>query len=772
MSNECILCGCIYRPGSDDLVNFQNVINSIKKSYNYFSKTKIYTEVLICGDFNFPSLNSIWNSCYESVCIGEKERQFLECIEECYLTQHVKKPTFQLNGTKLTNILDLVFTASPFRIFSLVHMDPLGKTKRGHHVLNFNFNYQLHNRKNESITTRRVYMKGNYHEFSKYLNEFNWSHEFTGLNVDQCYESFIRTIEYGCKDFIPSFNQKTTESKKSLWMNKELKHEIRLKHLKEEYKLKNKLVKKLVKITIQKYENKIATESKKNPKQVYAYINSKLKAKDHIRAISIENNEISTDSQVIANQLNRFFNSVFINESLTNMPTCENITEKICPTLLFNEKDIKKRLLNLNVHKSPGINRIHPMFLSKCADSLARPLCMIFNQSFLTGTLPTSWLKANITPIFKNGDRLNALQNNIKSKNCVTNLLKTLDIITEAINCGKCVDVAFLDFSKAFDSVPHSRLLLKLKSFGIVGKLLQWCKAFLANRKQRVVFRLFESEWETVRSGVPQGSVLGPLLFIIYINDVTKKLNNKAKLYADDLKIIAVLEKNKKNNSLQLDLDILTGLKDETEIIQHGLIVTSLERDLGVYISDNLKWEDHIEKMIIEKIQQKATKFGYKKKKDSYEQRLEKMDLQNLSKRREKGDLIQMYKFMNKIDTINWHREPEVLGRLTRGHNQRLRRQYAQNFLPRHHFFTNRIVENWNCLDSEVVNANSKAMERKKYLNEDNSNRTIETRRFLFTKAKELLAEDCSYHYACELKEILPKNGDENKKIKKYEQIF
>nr|XP_047141058.1 uncharacterized protein LOC124816081 [Hydra vulgaris] len=92
----------------------------------------------------------------------------------------------------------------------------------------------------------------------------------------------------------------------------------------------------------------------------------------------------------------------------------------------------------------------------------------------------------------------------IKSKNCVTNLLETLDIITEAINCGKCVDVAFLDFSKAFDSVPHSRLLLKLKSFGIVGKLLQWCKAFLANRKQRVVLGLFESERETVRSGVPQ----------------------------------------------------------------------------------------------------------------------------------------------------------------------------------------------------------------------------------------------------------------------------
>ncbi|XP_065660380.1 uncharacterized protein LOC136084190 [Hydra vulgaris] len=233
-----------------------------------------------------------------------------------------------------------------------------------------------------------------------------------------------------------------------------------------------------------------------NPKQVYAYINSKLKVKDHIKAISTGNNEISTDSKVIANQLNRFFNSAFINESQTNMPTCESITEKICPTPLFKKEGIKKRLLYLNVRKSIGIDKIHPMFLSKCADSLARPLCVIFNCSFLSGTLPTSWLKANITPIFKNGDRLHEgnyrsisltsvvckliesividttrnhlIKNNliiteqhgfVKSKNCATNLLETLDIITESINGGKCVDVAFLDFSKAFDSVPHSKLL-------------------------------------------------------------------------------------------------------------------------------------------------------------------------------------------------------------------------------------------------------------------------------------------------------------------------
>nr|XP_047146125.1 uncharacterized protein LOC124818997 [Hydra vulgaris] len=173
----------------------------------------------------------------------------------------------------------------------------------------------------------------------------------------------------------------------------------------------------------------------------------------------------------------------------------------------------------------------------------------------------------------------------IKSKNCVINLLETLDIITEAINCGKCVDVAFLDFSKAFDSVPHSRLLLKLKSFGIVGKLLQWCKAFLANRKQRVVLGLFESEWETVRSGVPQGSLDLDILF-----NWTKRW-----LISFNKDKCKIMHFGRDNPKIKYNLKYNAT---ETEIIQHGLIVTSLERDLGVYISDNLKWEDHIEKML------------------------------------------------------------------------------------------------------------------------------------------------------------------------------
>ena len=108
----------------------------------------------------------------------------------------------------------------------------------------------------------------------------------------------------------------------------------------------------------------------------------------------------------------------------------------------------------------------------------------------------------------------------VPNKSCVTNLLETLDLITQELENGNCVDEALLDFAKAFDSVPHNRLCLKLSLYGINGKLLAWCKEFLSHRLQRVVLGDVVSDWVEVTSRVPQGSVLGPILFVVYINDI------------------------------------------------------------------------------------------------------------------------------------------------------------------------------------------------------------------------------------------------------------
>jgi retron-type reverse transcriptase len=206
--------------------------------------------------------------------------------------------------------------------------------------------------------------------------------------------------------------------------------------------------------------------------------------------------------------------------------------------------------------------------------------------------MPREWKEANVTPLFKKGSRfersnyrpvsltstickilesiirdkvMKYLQLNklivpsqhgfVPNKACVTNLLETLDIITDAINKGYSVDLVLLDFAKAFDKVSHSKLIQKLEAYGVNSILVKWIKSFFTDRKQRVIIGDNSSEWEDVTSSVPQGSVLGPLLFTIFINDLPERVKNECKLYADDSKLKGIIEKEEDIVSIQKYID-------------------------------------------------------------------------------------------------------------------------------------------------------------------------------------------------------------------------
>ena len=125
----------------------------------------------------------------------------------------------------------------------------------------------------------------------------------------------------------------------------------------------------------------------------------------------------------------------------------------------------------------------------------------------------------------------------IQGRSCVTQLLAVLDSWTLALDEGGNIDTIYLDFAKAFDTVPHQRLLTKLRGYGIEGRILTWIEAFLTDRRQRVVVNDSRSSWADVTSGIPQGSVLGPMLFIIYINDMPTSVLSSIYLFADDAKV-------------------------------------------------------------------------------------------------------------------------------------------------------------------------------------------------------------------------------------------
>ena len=308
----------------------------------------------------------------------------------------------------------------------------------------------------------------------------------------------------------------------------------------------------------------------------------------------------------------------------------------------------------LDENKAIGVDKVHPKVLKMCSNSLCVPLSLIFNESYVSGIVPDLWRKANIVPLFKKGCKLEPsnyrpisltsvvckvmeriirdeimnylLQHNlivkqqngfVNNKNCSTNLLETIDLITKALADGFSVDELLLDFAKAFDSVLLLRLCTKLDYLGVRNKLLTWCKSFLSGRFQRVIIGEFTSEWEEIESGVPQGSVLGPILFVIIINDLLQRIKNEGKLFADDTKLLGIIKSEMDNIGLQEDLNILKEWTDDWQIkfnslkcnvLYYGkknpkyeyriddIIVeeSKVEKDLDIYISNDVNWNHDI----------------------------------------------------------------------------------------------------------------------------------------------------------------------------------
>ena len=273
----------------------------------------------------------------------------------------------------------------------------------------------------------------------------------------------------------------------------------------------------------------------------------------------------------------------------------------------------------------------------------------MFNLSLKEGVVPFEWKEANIIPLFKKGSRnksenyrpvsltsviflllerlikdhmvdffvrhkllISSQHGFLKPRSCLTNMLCFLEEITKWIDEGLPIYIIYLDFQKAFDKVLHQRLLLKLKAHGIRDGLINWIEQWLTDRRNRVVVDGEVSKWKSVLSGVPQGSVLGPLLFLIYINDLDDNITSNVLKFADDTKVFRKVNTDGDKQHLQNYVDRLVKWSEKWQMLLnfgkckclhtgHGnldvnykmggtvLGTTVKEKDLGITISVDMK---------------------------------------------------------------------------------------------------------------------------------------------------------------------------------------
>ncbi|XP_065645613.1 uncharacterized protein LOC136076077 [Hydra vulgaris] len=242
----------------------------------------------------------------------------------------------------------------------------------------------------------------------------------------------------------------------------------------------------------------------------------------------------------------------------SSVPIIDIETQTLCRNPDFNVSVVEEYLSKFDTNKATGMDKVHPKVLKECKSALAKPLSIMFNKFFERSKLPKLWSCANIISLFKNGSKLDP--NNYRLVSLTSVVCEVIKRIIMDKMMKNLVDNmlinknqhGFVDnksyFAKAFESVDHERLLLKLDAFGFKSKLLDWCQGFLKNRLLRVVI---------VVSGVPQGSVLEALSFVAFINDISNKIKSGCKVFANDTKILKAIKNANDIIELQQDIGVL-----------------------------------------------------------------------------------------------------------------------------------------------------------------------------------------------------------------------
>ena len=657
-----VLIVLVYRPPHIDmqlLIQLNELLDRI------YDSTR---EICVIGDFNLPGI--AWNNVNATRNATSHEKEFYNMFNDMGLTQIVRFPTF-LSG----NILDLILLTEEDRYAGLEYSQPFPKC--GHVVIKFEY---IYNSVEREAASRWDWSRGDYPAISEAYYEEDWDYEFSHLSFEQKCTRFCEFYTDTIRTHIPHVSNR--RQRQPPWLRRVPRRfiiernetwkkllECRRKHGRHgqgyrsalnEYRACCRSYDVACKSERSKYEYSLLIRSKYAPKAFHSYIGRGRKSLPTTGPIKNDSGSLVVENHGMSEIFADSYFSVYTNAVPDNPSphqTCPQTTNEIT----FSATELRSRLKRLKIDKAMGPDMIHPRVLRSCADAISIPLVKIMTQSFEMARLPNVWKTAAVIPIHKGGDRNSALKYRPVSLTCLPckvseefvvdaltehleeneilsnvqfgfrpgrsvtdQLLLAYDMVTRGYDQGDMVNVILLDFAKAFDKVSHDILLEKLFQLGIRGALLGWIRSFLSDRKFYVSVHGSHSSLRDVTSGVPQGSLLGPVLFLVFINHLCHDLNSAAFLFADDLKLISRTGKTRCDGItlLQQDLNIVNarakswGLPFNTEKCVSlrfcrktsanldatppqyrigGVTIKNEDsgRDLGVVVDNELKFHEH-----------------------------------------------------------------------------------------------------------------------------------------------------------------------------------
>lgn len=588
-NNKRIFVNCIY---INHQTNFDRINTYFMHLHDIINLREPNSHFIILGDFNLPCIEWIYDS-DKCTAISHEGRLANELLNTLHLTGLSQTNYIRNNYGR---ILDLALTNLPNT--SVKRVPGIVEEDLYHPALLLNLESANIKFMKSKKTAKLNFFKANYESINVELNRINWNSELSHLPINDATNKFYNIINTIISQFTPKISPRSDDFPK--WFSPKLIQLIRLKEhyfkLKKRtnnmlhntlFNEKRKEVKHEKKKCLYEYQTNIESLIKSNPKSFFAYTKS-LRKTNKLPAVMQYKNQTAENMKETATQFAKHFASVYEANNSPIILQCDNECHQY---LQFTETEILNVINKLDKCKTNSPDGIPPIFYIETADSIAKALTILFNMSTSAMTYPDEFKKSIITPIYKSGDienvenyrpisilptiskifdKLLYLHINSKTshlisscqhgftagKSTTTNLLEYVDYLSSNMMNGGQVDAIYMDLAKAFDKIDHNILIAKLGTLPLSPCLIILLQSYLTNRKQFVCVYGEKSDAITPESSVPQGSILSPLLFALFINDLPPRLKSKLLLFADDLKLF--LKINSLEDALQLQKDIDT----------------------------------------------------------------------------------------------------------------------------------------------------------------------------------------------------------------------